>query len=119
MNTDKIYAESIANEYSVKTASKVIALRKLDRKAKLPANVFTYSFGIFSSLVLGLGMCLTMNVIGSQSIFQFIAGTALGVTGLVGCCVNYPLYTKIKQKGKEKYAGDIIRLATEITNNEI
>lgn len=29
MNTDKIYAEHIANEYSVKKESKVIALKKI------------------------------------------------------------------------------------------
>ena len=46
MNTDKIYAEHIANEYSAKKESKVIALKKLDRKAKLPANIFVYSNGI-------------------------------------------------------------------------
>ena len=60
MNTDKIYAESIAKEYAPKDNSKIIALRKLDRKAKLPANIFTYTFGIISSLVLGTEMCLSM-----------------------------------------------------------
>ena len=34
MNTDKIYAESIAKEYAPKDNSKIVALRKLDRKAK-------------------------------------------------------------------------------------
>ena len=34
MNTDKIFAEAIANEYAPKKASKVVALKKLDRKAK-------------------------------------------------------------------------------------
>lgn len=33
MNTDKIYAEHLANEYAPKDDSKVIALRKLDAKA--------------------------------------------------------------------------------------
>ena len=46
MNTDKIYAEQIANEYLPKETSKVVALRKLDRCAKLPANIFAYTFGI-------------------------------------------------------------------------
>ena len=36
MNTDKIYAEQLANEYAPKDASKVVALRKLDARAKLP-----------------------------------------------------------------------------------
>lgn len=44
MNTDKIYAEQLANEYAPKDTSKVIALRKLDKKAKLHATVFTYTF---------------------------------------------------------------------------
>ena len=39
MNTDKIYAESIAKEYAPSGNSKIIALRKLDAKAKLPANL--------------------------------------------------------------------------------
>ena len=62
MNTDKIYAEQLANEYALKDTSKVIALRKLDAKAKLPATVFTYTFGIITALVAGVGMCLSMKV---------------------------------------------------------
>ena len=46
MNTDKIYAEQIANEYAPKDTSKVVKLKKLDSKAKMPATIFTYSFGI-------------------------------------------------------------------------
>ena len=34
MNTDKIYAEAIANEYAPKETSKVKALKRLDKKAK-------------------------------------------------------------------------------------
>ena len=59
MNTDKIYAEQLANEYAPKDTSKVVALRKLDAKAKLPANVFPYPFGIITALVAGVGMCLS------------------------------------------------------------
>lgn len=67
MNTDKIYAEQLANEYAPKDTSKVVALRKLDAKAKLPATIFTYTFGIIAALVTGVGMCLSMNVIGGFS----------------------------------------------------
>ena len=38
MNTDKIYAESIAKEYAPKENSKITALKKLDAKAKRPAD---------------------------------------------------------------------------------
>ena len=55
MNTDKIYAEQLANEYAPKDTSKVVALRKLDTKAKLPAIIFAYTFGIIAALVTGIG----------------------------------------------------------------
>ena len=36
MNTDKMYAEQIAKEYAPKDTAKIVALRKLDAKAKCP-----------------------------------------------------------------------------------
>ena len=68
MNTDKIFAEAIANEYAPKNASKVLALKKLDRKAKRKANIFAYTFGTLMALVLGVGMCLSMGVLGGGSV---------------------------------------------------
>ncbi|MBE7026071.1 MAG: dihydropteridine reductase, partial [Ruminococcaceae bacterium] len=38
MNTDKIIAESIAKDYAPKESSKIVALKKLDNRAKLPAT---------------------------------------------------------------------------------
>ena len=116
MNTDKIYAEAIVNEYSKKSASKVVALRKLDKAAKRPAQIFTYSFGIIAALVAGVGMCLSMNVIGDGGTAMMILGIIVGIIGFIGVGVNYPIYNRILQKSKEKYAGDIIRLASEIAN---
>ena len=40
MNTDKAFAEKIAADYAPKKTSKVVALRKLDQKAKLTPTVF-------------------------------------------------------------------------------
>jgi hypothetical protein len=114
MNTDKIYAESIAKEYAPKDNSKLMALRKLDAKAKLPATVFTYTFGIIFSLVAGLGMCLSMQVIGGTTPLM-ILGIAIGIVGFIGCGVNYPIYKKILERGKKKYAFEIVQLAKEIS----
>ena len=118
MNTDKIYAESIANQYAPKDTSKVVALRKLDRKAKQPSEIFAYTFGILSTLVLGTGMCLSMGVIGGSGTAAFAAGIILGVAGILGVSFNYPLYKKIRNAGMKKYAGDIMLLAKEITGND-
>lgn len=114
MNTDKIYAEHIANEYSPKKATKVQQLKKLDAKAKRPANIFGYTFGVISALILGTGMCLAMKVIGT-GVAAMASGIVVGIIGIIGCCVNYPIYKKILAKNKEKYGSDIIKLANEIS----
>ena len=117
MNTDKIYAEHLANEYAPKDTSKVIALKKLDAKAKLPANIFSYSFGMISALVLGVGMCLTMGQIGNGTTGSFVIGIVIGIIGMIGLGVNYPIYRRILEKGKKKYAFEIMELAKEISEN--
>ena len=115
MNTDKIYAESIAKEYAPKDNSKIIALRKLDAKAKLPATIFTYSFGILSSLILGVGMCLSMAVLGNGNVFEVTLGIVIGLFGFLGCGLNYPIYKRMLENGKAKYAYEIVELARQIS----
>lgn len=117
MNTDKIYAEQLANEYAPKDTSKVIALRKLDARAKLPATIFTYTFGIIASLITGVGMCLSMKVIGSGTAAMFALGVIIGIIGLIGMGINYPIYRKILVNGKQKYAFEIMQLAKEISES--
>ncbi len=115
MNTDKIYAEAIANEYAPKDTSKVIALKKLDRKAKSKANIFAYTVGVIMALVFGVGMCLSMKVIGDGSTLMMTVGIIIGVAGIVGVSINYPIYKKLLESGKKQYAFEIMQLAKEIS----
>ncbi len=117
MNTDKIYAESIAKEYAPKDNSKIIALRKLDNKAKRPASIFAYTFGVITALVAGLGMCLSMQVIGGTVILTVI-GIVIGIIGFIGAGVNYLIYKRLIAKGKQKYAFEIVELARQISEEE-
>ena len=114
MNTDKIIAESIAKDYAPKENSKIKALKKLDNRAKLPATIFTYSCGIISALVFGTGMCLSMQVIGNS----MVLGIIIGIIGLFGCGINYPIYKKMLEKGKAKYAYEIVELARQISEQK-
>lgn len=114
MNTDKTYAEKIASEYAPKETRKVVALKKLDKRAKAPANVFAYTFGIVMALLLGVGMCLSMNVIGGGGTLFMIVGVIIGIIGIAGVSVNYPIYRSILDNSKKKYSADIIALAKEI-----
>ena len=114
MNTDKILAESIAKDYAPKESSKIVALKKLDNRAKLPATIFTYSCGIVSALIFGTGMCMAMGEIGGS----MVMGILIGIIGMIGCGVNYPIYKKMLEKGKAKYAYEIVELAREISEGK-
>ena len=114
MNTDKILAESIAKDYAPKESSKIVALKKLDKRAKLPATIFTYTWGIVFALVFGTGMSLAMQVIGSS----MILGIIIGLAGLLGCAVNYPIYKKISRATRARLAPKILKLSEEIINSQ-
>lgn len=118
MNTDKIYAEQLANEYAPKDTSKVVALRKLDAKAKMPAIVAAYTIGIVAALVMGVGMCLSMGVLGGGSTSMFVLGIILGALGIAGMGVNYPIHKKLLAQGKQKYAYEIMELARQVSDQE-
>jgi len=113
MNTDKILAEAIAKDYVPKDNSKIVALKKLDKKAKLPATIFAYTFGIISALIFGTGMCFAMQVIGS-GVVSMVAGIVIGIIGFVLCGINYPIYKRMLERDKAKYAYEIVELAREI-----
>lgn len=115
MNTDRIFAEAIAKEYAPKDASKVVALKKLDRKAKSKANIFAYTFGSVMTLVLGVGMCLSMKVIGDGGAVMAAIGVVAGIVGIAGVSINYPIYKKLLENGKKQYAFEIMQLAKEIS----
>ena len=117
MNTDKILAEAIAKDYAPKDNSKIVALKKLDKKAKLPATIFTYTFGIVSSLIVGTGMSLAMQAIGSGTV-AIIAGIIIGIIGFVLCGINYPIYKRMLERDKAKYAYEIVELAPEISEEK-
>ena len=118
MNTDKIYAEAVANEYTPKDTSKVLALKKLDKKVKFPPTFLAYTLGVVAALIFGTGMCLSMKVIGDGSTLWMVLGIVIGLVGFALCGVNYLIYKAFLFKRKNKYANDIIKLANEISAEE-
>ena len=55
-----------------------------------------------------------MQVIGS-GLAGMVLGIIVGIVGLAGCGVNYPIYKKMLEKGKAKYAYEIVELARQIS----
>ena len=44
-----------------------------------------------------------------------LIGVIIGIIGLLGMGVNYPVYKKLLAQGKQKYAFEIMDLAKEIS----
>ncbi len=104
--------ESIKAQYAPKTANKLDELKALDKKVHRPAQIFAYTFGILGALVLGLGMCLAMKVIGDM----MVLGIGVGVLGIVMVSSNYHLYSGYLKSRKQKYAKAVFELSDSILN---
>jgi hypothetical protein len=109
--------EKIVNQikegYEPKTKTKYDELIALNRRVELPAYIFAYGFGIIASLILGLGMCLAMQVIGTGALFMAL-GIVIGVIGIALVSVNYPIFLAIMKSRKKKYAEKVIALSDEL-----
>ena len=105
----------IRSRYAAKSVSeeKIDKLTRLDRQARRPAEIFAYTFVALGALVLGVGMCLAMEIIGSL----MPLGIVIGVIGIVMVAVNYPIYKRILSQRKKKYAPEIVALSDELLNH--
>ena len=66
---------------------------------------------------MGAGMSLVMTDIGAMlgMTETMMPGIALGVVGLAMSCTTYPIYKKILNSRKKKYARQILELSERIT----
>lgn len=108
--TESKTVERIRGDYLPVERTKLDELKALDRRAKRPAEIFAYSFGIAGSLVFGTGMCLAMKIIGNM----MPLGIGIGIVGVALVTANYFLYKKILKTRKKKYANEILQLSNEL-----
>ena len=117
-NDQQFMAQKIRTQYMEKESTELDALRELDAKVKLPANVFGYTFGSLSAIIMGSGMSLVMTDIGSIIGIgdSLIPGIIIGVVGLGMSLLTYPLYKGILNSRKQKYGAEILALSDKIMN---
>ena len=111
---EKIVKE-IKEGYEPKEKTKYDELIALNRKVELPAYIFAYAFGIVGALILGVGMCLAMQVIGA-GVPLMVLGIVVGIIGIALVSVNYPIFLAIMKSRKKKYAERVIALSEELLN---
>ena len=119
MNNDQKFAvQRIRSQYVEREMTELDELRALDREAKRPANVFAYVLGSIGAIVMGAGMSLVMTEIGASVGMEnaLVPGVIVGAIGLGITLVNYPLYTKVLAKRKQKYSAKILELSDRIVN---
>lgn len=117
MEEEKEFAQRIKEEYTEKDETNLDDLRKLDRKVKTFPTAFAYIFGVFGSLILGVGMCLAMNVLGGTTAWM-IVGIVVGLIGIVLVSVTAPIYNKMLSSRKKKFANEILALSNKMLSEE-
>ena len=103
----------IREKYVPKEESKMEQLRRLDASATKPGIIAAMTLGIISTLVLGVGMCCVM--VWEDRLF--IPGIIIGVIGILGIILAYPLYNRMTKKRREKLAPEILRLTDELSKH--
>ena len=108
--------QAIRKKYLPRSESKLEELKRLDEAVQTSGMVESLCAGIGGLLMFGLGMCLAMKVIGS-GLVMMVVGILIGIIGIVGMLIAYPVYRKVFAATKEKYAPRILQLAEELSGN--
>ncbi len=119
-NDKQFIAQEIRSKYAEKQATELDALKKLDKKATRPANIFAYIFGSVSALVMGAGMSLVMTDIAQKLSVSdpMLVGVCVGIAGMAMAIINYPIYKAVLNHRRKKYAKSIFELSDKIVGNK-
>ena len=117
MKDQEFMVQKIRSQYTEREHTELDALKALDAKAKKPAKVFGYTYGSIGTIVMGAGMSLVMTDIGALlgMTDTLLPGIVIGIVGLVMVLTTYPIYKKILNSRKKKYARQILELSERIT----
>ena len=97
MKDQEFLVQKIRTQYTEKQHTGLDELKALDAKVKKPANIFGYTYGCVSAIVMGTGMSLVMTDIGSVVglASAMVPGIAIGVVGMSMALTTYPIYKRI------------------------
>ena len=116
-NDQEFLVQKIRTQYTEKQHTELDELTALDARVKKPANLFGYIYGSLSAIIMGSGMSLVMTEIGSILGIEnaMVPGILVGILGLVMALTTYPIYKRILDSRRKKYASQILELSDKIT----
>ena len=97
--------DRILKKYMPSEESVLDKLRRLDREAERPGTVASVTAGVIGSLVLGFGMCCSLEW------ELFLTGTVIGMIGIAIIAAAYPLFRLLTKKQRKKIAPQMIELS--------
>ena len=100
----------IREKYLPKEENKLDQLRRLDESVTRKGTVISLILGVLSALLLGTGMSCCM-VWGGR---LFPVGIAVGLAGILGIALAYPVYKQTLKKERQRIAPEILRLTDEL-----
>ena len=117
MKDQEFIVQKIRSQYTEKQHTELDELKALDARVKKPANLFGYIYGSLSAIIMGSGMSLVMTEIGSILGIEnaMVPGILVGILGLVMALTTYPIYKRILDSRRKKYASQILELSDKIT----
>ena len=115
-NDQEFLVQKIRTQYTEKQHTELDALKELDAKVKRPANVFAYTYGSIGAIVMGAGMSLVMTEIGEiiGLANAMVPGIVIGIVGMGMALSTYPIYKRILNSRKKKYAPRIMELSEKL-----
>ena len=115
-NDQEFLVQKIRTQYTEKQHTELDELKALDAKVKRPANVFAYVYGSVSAVVMGAGMSLVMTDIGATIGLAnaMVPGIIVGVVGMLLALSTYPIYKRMLNARKKKYAPQIMALSDKL-----
>lgn len=112
--------QKIRTQYTEKENTELDDLRRLDKQVKRPANLFAGIFGTSAALMMGTGMSLIMTNLGETIGIgePMLPGLMIGVAGMAMAILNYPVYKRVLNARRKKYADRVVTLSEKIINSE-
>ena len=108
----KKYAEDSART----DESSIERLRRLDASVTKKGTTVSLIVGTLGSILMGSGMSLVMTDLGAllPGMLSLCIGIAVGVVGIVGVALAYPIYKAITKKERERIAPEVLRITEEL-----
>jgi len=106
--------ESIRSNYITQTKSmdKITYLRRLNSRVKNIPAIVSLIVGVLGALIFGLGMTMVLEW------SHVVWGVIVGAIGVIPMLISYPIYVRLINNLKSKYAEEIIKISDELLSDE-